>query len=109
MIIDGVEYQRVVPNDELQDVIVRTYSAGVFAGRLVRREGMEVELRDARRLWCWAGAATLSQLAMEGVKSPSGCKFPCSVARVVVTQAIEILDLAPCARASIDAVPIWSK
>ena len=32
-------------------VIVRTYSAGVFAGTLVRREGKEVELKDARRLW----------------------------------------------------------
>ena len=50
-------------------VIVRTYSAGVHAGELVRRNGKEVLLQNSRRLWCWAGAASLSQLAMEGTKS----------------------------------------
>jgi hypothetical protein len=32
-------------------VIVRTYSAGVFAGNLQSRDGKEVVLTDARRLW----------------------------------------------------------
>ena len=41
--------------------IVRTYSAGVFAGTLVSRNGKEVVLENARRLWYWAGAASLSQ------------------------------------------------
>ena len=49
-------------------VICRTYSAGVFAGFLVSREGKEVVMTQARRLWYWAGAASLSQLAMEGTK-----------------------------------------
>ena len=48
-------------------VIVRTYSAGVFAGTLESKEGKEVILSNARRLWYWKGAASLSQLAMEGV------------------------------------------
>ena len=34
-------------------VIVRTYSAGVFAGTLKIKDGKEVELIDARRLWLW--------------------------------------------------------
>lgn len=46
---------------KLRYVIVRTYSAGVFAGNLVSRNGREVVLSDARRLWYWAGAASLSQ------------------------------------------------
>lgn len=50
-------------------VIVRTYSAGVFAGELESRTGQEVVLRNARRIWYWVGAATLSQLAMEGTKN----------------------------------------
>jgi len=33
-----------------QYIIVRTYSAGVFAGTLVSRKGQEVELKNARRL-----------------------------------------------------------
>ena len=57
-------------------VIVRTYSAGVFAGTLIKKEGNEVEMHNARRLWYWDGAASLSQLAEEGVKKPENCKFP---------------------------------
>lgn len=88
-------------------VIVRTYSAGVFAGHLAHREGKEVTLRDARRLWYWAGAASLSQLAVDGTSRPKDCKFPAPVPRVVLTEAIEILDVTFTAQASIEAVPAW--
>ncbi len=90
-------------------VICRTYSAGVFAGFLESRNGQEVVLRDARRLWYWSGASSLSQLAMEGVKRPLECKFPCTVNRVELLQAIEILDTTEEARKSIEAVPIWKQ
>jgi hypothetical protein len=93
----------------LKRVIVRTTSAGVFFGELVSRQGMEVVLKNARRLWYWSGAASLSQLAMEGVKDPGNCKFPCAVDSVTLTQAIEILDTTPAAQASIDAVPVWKR
>lgn len=90
-------------------VIVRTYSAGVFAGNLESRKGQEVVLRNARRLWHWSGAASLSQMAMEGTNDPSNCKFPCEVGRIELLQAIEIIDVAPIAENSIRSVPIWKK
>lgn len=90
-------------------VIVRTYSAGVFMGDLVSRKGQEVVLENARRIWYWSGAASLSQLAMEGTSDPNNCKFPCSVDRVELLQAVEILDVTAKAKASIDGVPIWKK
>ena len=90
-------------------VIVRTYSAGVFAGTLVSRKGQEVVLSDARRIWYWSGAASLSQLAMEGTKDPDGCKFPVAVNRVELLQAVEILDCTDKAKVSIEAVKLWSK
>ena len=88
-------------------VIVRTYSAGVFAGVLTRRDGKEVELTGARRLWYWAGAASLSQLAQSGTVRPKECKFPAPVGLVTLTEAIEILQVTPEAKASIEAVPVW--
>jgi hypothetical protein len=88
-------------------VIVRTYSAGVFAGTLVRKDGKEVELKNARRIWYWSGAASLSQLAMEGTKTPQECKFPCEVATVILTETIEILEVSAAAEASIKEVPVW--
>ena len=90
-------------------VIVRTYSAGVFAGILSSRDGKEVVLHQARRLWYWDGAASLSQLAMEGVKAPQNCKFPVAVDRIVLTEAIEIIDATEVARQSIKAVKIWAR
>ena len=108
--IDGEIYLKkacATKSDNMQYVIVRTYSAGVFAGYLKSRNGKEVVLHDARRIWYWKGAATLSQLASEGTKNPSECKFPCAVEEVVLTEAIEILYCTSMAKASIDGVPIW--
>ena len=90
-------------------VIVRTYSAGVFAGTLENREGKEVTLSNARRLWYWEGAASLSQLAMEGVKKPESCKFPQEVDEILLTEAIEILSVTPEAQSNISKVPVWKK
>lgn len=88
-------------------VIVRTTSAGVFAGTLERRVGKEVDLSNARRLWYWKGAASLSQLAMEGVNAPTECKFPPEVTSVTLTEAIEIIPCTEAARASIASVKPW--
>lgn len=91
-----------------QYVIVRTYSAGVFAGTLESQNGRMVALTNARRLWAWAGAASLSQLAMEGVSKPNECKFPCEVTKVELLEAIEILEVSEKAKKNIAEVPIWS-
>lgn len=90
-------------------VIVRTYSAGVFAGELESRNGQEVIMRKARRLWYWKGASSLSELAMKGVSCPDECKFPCAVDRVELLQAIEILDCTDAARKSIEGVTEWKQ
>ena len=94
---------------KLKTVIVRTYSAGVFMGELESRKGREVVLLNARRIWYWSGAASLSQLAMEGTKDPVNCKFPCPVSRVELLEAVEIIDVTPEAKKNIDAVPVWQK
>lgn len=90
-----------------QYVIVRTYSAGVFAGYLVSKKDQEAVIRQARRLWYWKGAASLSQLANDGVTCPNECKFPASVERIEVTQAIEILAVTAKGQKSIEGVPEW--
>lgn len=115
IIIDGIEY---VPVNSLQltkklnkkdYVIVRTYSAGVFAGYLDKRDGKEVTLLNARRLWYWDGAASLSQLAVDGVSKPENCKFPCEVEKIELLEAIEILSVTQKAFDSISTVKIWKQ
>lgn len=100
-------YQKAEQLDGLDYVIVRTYSAGVFAGYLKSREVREVKLLKARRLWQWSGAASLSQLAMEGTKNAEGCKFPCEVDEIVLTEAIEVINCTEKARVSIQSVAVW--
>ncbi|RPI18718.1 MAG: hypothetical protein EHM58_04420 [Ignavibacteriae bacterium] len=90
-------------------VIVRTNTAGVFAGNLKSKEGKEVVLNNARRIWYWDGAATLSQLAMQGTVSPENCKFPCEVTEILLTEAVEILLTTDIAEKSIKGVPIWQR
>jgi hypothetical protein len=92
-----------------QYVIVRSYAAGVFAGILVKKEGNEVEMHDARRLWYWDGAASLSQLAEEGVKKPENCKFPQPVKQVVLINVVEILKVSDAAKESIEGVKVWKQ
>ena len=88
-------------------VIIRAASAGCFAGTLVSRAGDEVELANARRLWYWAGAASLSELATYGTSRPRDCKITVPVERQTVLGVIEVLDVTNTAQASIAAVPEW--
>ena len=106
--INGVKYikQEEIPGDYC---IVRTYSAGVFAGIVEERKGKEVTMRNARRTWYWDGAASLSQLAMEGTKKPELCKFPCEAEKIFLTEAIEIIPCTKKAIKSIRGVPEWKK
>lgn len=108
VVINGIEYIRK-ENVTENYVIVRTYSAGVFAGNLESKDGKEVVLKNARRIWYWRGAASLSQLAMEGTLDPNNCKFPCEVAKITLTEAIEIIPCTEKAEKSIKEVPVWEK
>lgn len=87
--------------------MVRTYSAGVFAGTIKELNGKEVLLTNARRIWYWKGAASLSQLAEEGTSSPNECKFPIPVSEVLLTEVIEIIKITDKAKTSIESVPVW--
>lgn len=92
-----------------KDVIVRTYSAGVFYGKLEQMDGQEAVVTNARRVWYWAGAASLSQLSIDGTSNPNGCKFPAPVDAVHLTKVIEVLPLTEKAKFSLDGVKVWKK
>ena len=87
--------------------IVRTFSAGVFFGEIICLKKKTATIRNARRIYYWEGAASLSQLAQTGTSRPDKCKFPESVDEIMVTEVIEILSVTQKAADSIDAVFIW--
>ena len=89
--------------------IVRTNRAGVFFGKIEKKDGTTVVLSNARRLWYWEGAASLSELAQYGTANVSGCKFPCAVDEVELFDVLEILSVTEVAAASIDGVREWKR
>ena len=108
--INGVAYVKKGSKPEQGDgkmFICRSSAAGVFAGEIESRKGKEVVIRNARRLWYWDGAASLSQLANEGVSKPQNCKFPAEVDKVILTDVCEILTMTSKAVNSIKGVKAW--
>ena len=90
--------------------IIRTYSAGVWFGNISEIENTTVVVTNARRLWYWSGAASLSQLATEGTKRPNDCKFTVTITDkegVLLTQVIEILPCTNEAVENIKSVKEW--
>lgn len=90
-------------------LIGRSRDAGVFAGYFEAKNDKELVLTNARRIWYWSGAASLSQLAIDGTSKPSECKFPAAVQRVLMTEVCEILDVTEKAKLSIESVPVWKQ
>ena len=93
-----------VDTDGLKYCVIRTYSAGVHVGYIKERNGKEVTLVNARRIWYWDGAFTLSALATKGTMKPENCKFSCEVPEIILTEVIEIIPCTECAKESIQGV-----
>lgn len=90
-----------------KQVIIRGNHSGVFFGTLAEKNGQEVKLTNCRRLWYWSGAASLSQLAVDGVANPQSCKFTVTVDEIVILDAIEIIPCSAKAIKSITSVKKW--
>jgi len=116
VMIDGIEY---VPRSEAKTIaesvdgmpftIVRTYSAGVYFGYLKEEKGDECILVNARNVWYWSGAASLLQMANEGVSKPDECKFTQEVAEIKLKGVIAILKCTKEAQDNLSSVKIWSE
>jgi hypothetical protein len=113
--INEVEYVRA---DSLQKdaksldgkpfVIVRSTTASPFFGYLEEEDEVNktVVLLNARRIYEWYGAATLSQLAESGTSQPDKCKFPAPV-KVKISNVHEIYYATENARKNLEAIKVW--
>lgn len=75
-----------------KQVLIRAQAAGVHYGELVELNGQMAHLKNARRLWSWQGALSLSEIAMKGVTLGSS-KISVPVDEIILTTAIEIIPL----------------
>ena len=86
-------------------VVIRTYSAGVHIGVLQSQSGKEVTLTDARRIWSWRGAFTLSEVSQKGVSDESRLSMP--VPAITLTEAIEIIPCSEAAEANLRSLETY--
>lgn len=85
--------------------IIRTYSAGVWFGEIEQKAANEVIVKNARRMWRWhaAESVSLSAVANHGIKEKQS-----KIAEPVSSVWLEAIELIPCtekAIASIEGAP----
>ena len=88
-------------------VIVRSTEAGVFFGTLKEKNGDEVILENARKLWYWNGAAAIEEIALSGVKKPIDCKFTVFVDEICIFKCCQIIPTTKNASKIIEEVREW--
>jgi hypothetical protein len=121
IIVNGIKY---LPENELKATeaaksvkgltycIIRTYSAGVWAGWVdLKNYGEKMFITDARRLWRWWSEFTLSALATTGIKDgkESENKYAMPVEKVYLTGIIEIIPCTEIAKQQIVAQPNYKE
>lgn len=111
IILNGEPFVKKTKNTNIK--MVRSVAAGVFFGEIVSEKhetsGLVVEMKNARRVWSWVGAASLSQLVQSGTTAPEKCMFPESVDNVKLMNVCEILDVTEAALKTLMSVPVWKK
>ncbi len=90
-------------------VIVRSYEEGVHFGTLKEKNGQEVILSNSRRIWYWSGAATLSQLAVDGAANKSDCKIACLLPTILILNVCSIIPCSEKAIDNIESMPEWKE
>ena len=85
-----------------EKVIIRTYTAGVWFGKLIEKSGTEVILENARRMYGWKAkkSISLSGVAVYGIDS---CSKICPAIKKQWLDAIEIISCTDVAIKSIES------
>lgn len=84
-----------------QKVIVRTYLAGVWFGTLSQKAGKEVIMTNARRMWRWwaAESISLSAVAIHGIKREES-----KITEAVESIWMEAIEIIPCTDVAIESI-----
>ena len=111
--IDGIEYiekSTIQDQSEAGFVLIRSYASGVHFGIIERQrdtlQGLEVVLKNARRIHYWEGAASLSQVAMEGI-SGKNSRVAMMLPSITVQNVIETIPLSADGFHNLSNQPVW--
>ena len=82
-------------------VIIRTYSAGCWFGTLSQKAGSEVILTNARRMWKWfaAESISLSAVSLFGIKESES-----RIVAPVESVWLNAIEIIPCSHEAIKSL-----
>ena len=92
-------------------VIARCSGAGVHAGIVESTSATHTVLKDARRIWYWSGAASLSEIAVYGLNPAKSAQSKIAAkVELIRLRDSDIAELIVCTdagRKSVDGAPEW--
>jgi len=96
--------------DGLKYCVVRTYSAGVHIGYVAEfgtKQPQYAKLFKSRRLHYWNGAASLSQVSIDGVDSTS--RIAMELPEIELTDVVEVIPCSTKAAEFFKGAKAWKK
>lgn len=82
-------------------VIIRTFSAGVWFGKLDKKVGNEVILKDARRMWYWKAKQTIS---LSGVAKYGIDDDESKIVEAIESVWLEAIEIIQCTKIAIESI-----
>ena len=92
-----------------QKVLIRDHKAGIHVGVLHSFDAATktAELRDARKIWYWAGAASCHGIAARGLDTAES-KIAPIVSAVISCDVVEIVAMTDKAFSCVIGAPEWT-
>ena len=88
--------------------IIRSYASGVHFGEVSETRdtvhGLSVTLKNSRRIHYWEGACSLSQVAMEGIKTG---RVAMELPEIQVENVIEIIPMSESSIDNLKNKAVW--
>jgi len=107
----NLKTKKIKNMEKMKFVIVRTDRAGVHMGYLKECSPVagfhDVTLVNTRRIWSWAGANSISDLAIKGSRKPNDCKITAPVIENKM-MAIEVIEVSENGKKELDSIPNWT-
>ncbi len=94
-------------NFEGKYCLVCGQNSGIYVGEVAKHNGAEMLLKNARRIYCWSGAATVVQIAAEGVKNPGKTKFTMRVGEIGLFDVVSVMPCTEKAQKAIEELNEW--
>ena len=88
--------------------VVRMDRAGVFFGEIKEADENHIIMTNVRKLWFWAKASAVEQLAVDGEGDSENAKYTLVIEELeMYDKPIQILKCTDKAEKSLSEVPAW--